>query len=209
MNNSKKSLTFTIGIGVVGFLLWKFSGIGLSQPIPVDYSMRPYFPTESTFYEWMVYFLFAVLLSACFYFPFYVSGKINSSRAKNGVLLSVAFLFLLIGYVSGNIKGVVASNWFGEDYGFGVNIFKMFFIAPVFYFVLNQMIFTSLPFRSLVYFFFMNFVVFYLSNFISHPAENTVITPVAFILLDGHFVFFYALAFGVIGWDAACYASQN
>ncbi len=200
MSDSKKMLLFTVVIGLAAFLLWKISGIALSKPVIVDYSNRPYFPTESTAYEWGIYWIFAVLLSACFYFPFYLAKKINSLRAVIGILGSVVAFFILIGFVSSNIKGVLASNWFGEDYGFGTNITKVFFVAPVIYYFINKLSFPDFPFKNLFYFFIMNFAVYFLARSISYPVADIDEMPVRFILLDGYFVFLYALAFGLIGW---------
>ena len=202
MNNSQKSLLVTLTIGMIMFFLWKFSGIALSRPVLVDYSTSPYFPTDSTFYEWIIYSIFAVLLSTCLYFPFYLSDKINSARSAIGIILSVIVLFLLIGFLSRNIKGVLASNWFGEDYGFGVNITKVFFIAPIVYFIVNKLAFPRFPFKNLFYFFMMNFAIYLISKFISHPMSYPDEMPIRFILLDGYFVFLYALTFGLIGWSS-------
>lgn len=202
MNNSQKSLLVPLGIGIAMFLLWKFSDIALSQPVMVDYSTRPYFPTDSTFYEWMIYWIFAVLLSTCLYFPFYLSNKINTPRAVIGIILSVMVLFILIGFVSKNMKGVLASNWFGEDYGFGVNITKVFFIAPIVYYIVNKLTFPRFPFKNLFYFFMINFGVYFVSKLISYPVSYTDEMLIRFILLDGYFVFLYALGFGLIGWHS-------
>jgi len=148
------------------FFLWKFSGIALSRPVLVDYSTSPYFPTDSTFYEWIIYSIFAVLLSTCLYFPFYLSDKINSARSAIGIILSVIVLFLFV------------------------------------YFIVNKLAFPRFPFKNLFYFFMMNFAIYLISKFISHPMSYPDEMPIRFILLDGYFVFLYALTFGLIGWSS-------
>lgn len=201
MTAKKKSLVLTTVMGVICFLIWKFSGISLSHEIPTDYTILPH-PTNNSIKEQFVYLVLTILLSICFYFPFYLTNKFSKIRPLFGTIFSIIFLFLLITYTSSNIKGVLLANWFGEDYGFGINLIKGFFISPIIYYLFNRFAFNDLPVRSLFYFFIMSFVVYFLSKLLSYPTIDSIETTVRYILIDGYFIFFYAIAFGLIGLDA-------
>ncbi len=201
MTDKQKPLILTFLIGVICFLIWKFSGISLASEMPPDYSVYP-FPTANTNKERFVYLIFSTLLSICFFFPFYISKKASKVRVILGAILSMLILALFMDYISSNTKGLLLSNWFGEDYGFTINIIKGFFLFPFFYYFLNRFAFIKLPIRSLIYLFTMSFVIYFLSKFISLSVLDGIVSTIRHILLDGYFIFFYVIAFGLISIDA-------
>lgn len=198
MTSKEKSLLLSCIIGTICFIIWKVSGVSLSHEMPTDYSIMPH-PTANTIKEKIIYFIISILLSTCFYFPFYLSKRYSKLRIAIGATLSIVSLFIVIGYISSNTKGLLLSNWFGEDYGFGENMIKLFFGFPVFYFFFNKLIFIDFPKRNLIYLFMMSFAIYFIAKLISYPNLDGIVTTIRYVLVDGYFIFFYAIGFGLIG----------
>lgn len=188
-------------IGIICFVIWKFSGISLSHEMPADYSIMPH-PTANTIKERIVYFIFSFLFAICFYYPFYLSRKYSNLKISIGAICVIVFLFILTDQISSNTKGLLLSNWFGDDYGFGKNMIKLFFLSPILFFIFNKLVFFDFPNRNLIYLFLMNFAVYFLAKLISHPGLDGIVSTIRDILVDGYFIIFYALAFGLISISA-------
>jgi len=197
-----KSLLSTFSIGILCFVIWKFSGIPLSYEMPPDYSIVPH-PSSNSIKEKLVYFIFAILLSVCFYFPFYQTENYPDNKLLAGVILSTIFLFFLIDSLGSNTKGLLKSNWFGQDYGFSWKLVKAIFLAPIGYYIFNAIANFRLPLRSFVYLVSLTLIIYWISKFIGNPKGTWGLIPnLRYILVKGYFIFFYGIGFGLISIDA-------
>ncbi len=187
-------------IGVICYLIWKYAGLALSKEISPDYSILPH-PTNNTIREILIYFLISFLLTCSFYFPIINSGIYANAKIRNGFLISVLFLSVTMSYVSSNAKGMLLSNWFGEDYGFTINLIKTFFLAPILFYFLNRLVVVKLPVRSLVYLFLSSFAIYYISKF-STNSNLRGLDSIRAILLNGYFIIFYSIALTFVSVNA-------
>ena len=184
-------------LGILMTYLWQLFGMFTDPALKVfDFGKSIAYQTQ----EVIFYGLFSVVLVVVFGLAIDVKEQLAKRKATLstvGFLFCIFFCTLLV--MDYNLKGLFQMGYIGDDYGYVIEIFKVFLLTPIILFTAIYFFIGSLRWKNLFHIYALQFIAIQFSFF--EYGWVSVLDSRTFprVVEDGHFLFWTVLAWWCLG----------